>query len=671
MPLWITWGQCIAHYGRGESYLPVLDALGQLCRNTTDARVLEVLKQYAPTWMLLLPAYHNAAEREALQRTVHGATPERMLREIADALEALTAVQPVILLLEDLHWSDMATVDLLAWLALRRQSARLLLVGTYRPVDVIVQQHPLRAVVRELALHELCAELSLDLLNQAEIGQYLSARCGKGMIAETHSSVLYWRTEGNPLFLVTLIEMLERQGIAWDTLSDVEAALREVPPSLRGMVEQQLSQCDAAERRVLEAASVAGVAFAAAAMTAGVGETAETIEHCCSTLASRGQFLQESGVETWPDGTVTARYGFRHVLYQQIIYEQIAPGRRRRLHEQIGHQLEVGFGNQVGERAAELAEHFEHGRDYHRAVQCLHQAAENAAHRSAPREVIALCTRGMTLLDRLSETPARWQQELALHVLLGPALIATHGNADPAVERTYTRAWALCQQLGDTPHIFPVLRGLMLYATNRGEVQRAGQLGEHMLRLAHAQHDQALLMLAHYMMGVVFYAQGELEAAHTHHLQVLAIYTPEVHRDVAVRYGVDPSVGAHFCLAWELWLLGYPDQALHHSQEALRLAQETFATSSLPAASFYRAVLYHFRREVQRAQTQAEAVMTLATAQGLALWLALGTVIHGWAMAMQGQVEAGIVELRQGFDATLATGCDVEQAHILGLLAEA
>ena len=422
---------------------------------------------------------------------------------------------------------------------------------------------------------------------------------------------------------------------------------------------------------MLEAASVAGVAFAAAAMTAGVGETAETIEHRCSTLASRGQFLQESGLETWPDGTVTARYGFRHVLYQQIIYEQIAPGRRWRLHEQIGHQLEAGFGKHVGERAAELAEHFEHGRDYHRAVEYLQQAAQNAARRSAPHEVMALCTKGLTLLDRLPETPARRQQELALHVLLGPALIATQGNADPAVERTYTRAWALCQQIGDTPHIFPVLRGLMLYATNRGEVQRAGHLGEHMLRLAHAQNDQVLRMLAHYMMGVVCYAQGELEAAHTQHLQVLAIYTPEVHRDVAVRYGVDPSVGAHFCLAWELWLLGYPDQALHHNQEALRLAQETYATSSLPAASFYRAVLYHFRREVQRAQRQAEAVIALATEQGLALWLALGNS-HPWL----GHGDAGtggrlVLWIRQGFDATLATGCDLEQTHILGLLAEA
>ena len=161
-----------------------------------------------------LAGIHSAAELAALQRTVQGATPERMLREIADALEALTAVQPVILLLEDLQWSDMATVDLLAWLARRRQHARLLLVGTYRPVDVIVQQHPLRAVIRELALHALCAELSLGLLNQAEIGQYLSARCGQGRIAETLASMLYWRTEGHPLFLVTLIEMLERQGIA-------------------------------------------------------------------------------------------------------------------------------------------------------------------------------------------------------------------------------------------------------------------------------------------------------------------------------------------------------------------------------------------------------------------------------------------------------------------------
>jgi adenylate cyclase len=178
-------------------------------------------------------------------------------------------------------------------------------------------------------------------------------------------------------------------------------------------------------------------------------------------------------------------------------------------------------------------------------------------------------------------------------------------------------------------------------------------------------------MLAHYLMGVALHSRGEPATARTRHLQVLALYTPQAHRDLAVRYGADPGVGAHCCLAWELWYLGYPDQARQHSQQALRLAHEASSPYNLTMALFYTAALQQFCREAQTAQQQAEAVMILATEQGFALWLALGTVIHGWALAIQGQGEAGIAEMRQGLTATLAMGVQAQQPYILGLLAEA
>ena len=162
-----------------------------------------------------------------------------------------------------------------------------------------------------------------------------------------------------------------------------------VPESLRQMIEQQVERLSAEERRVLEAASVAGVEFSAAAVAAGVGTEPDAVEEHCRGLARREQFLQLAGTKEWPDGTVAARYGFLHALYQEVLYEQLPAGRRQRLHQQIGEREEEAYGERAREIAAELAVHFEQGRDYRRAVQYLQQAGENAMRRSAHQEAIS------------------------------------------------------------------------------------------------------------------------------------------------------------------------------------------------------------------------------------------------------------------------------------------
>jgi predicted ATPase len=260
---------------------------------------------------------------------------------------------------------------------------------------------------------------------------------------------------------------------------------------------------------------------------------------------------------------------------------------------------------------------------------------------------------------------------LDFQVALGPALIATQGNAAPEVEHAYARARELCQQVGNTPQLFPVFRGLMLYYINRGDLETAHQLGEQLLRLAHSQPDPAPHMLAHYMVGMAFLTGGEPALAQPHHTQALAIYTPQAHRALALRYAFDLAVGSHTFLAWDLWFLGYPDRAIQHSQTALTWAHEVIHPPSLAHALYFTSALHQFRREAAATQTQAAALMTLATEQGFALRLAQGTVLHGWALAMQGQSEAGIAQMRQGLTAAQTTGDNVYVLYFLGLLAEA
>jgi predicted ATPase len=212
---WVAQGQCLDHFGAGEPHLPVLEALGRLCRGPEGACVIEVLHQYAPTWLIQMPALLDATALEALHRRVLGATRERMLRELGEAVERIAGDRLLVLVLEDVHWSDAATLDVLAWLAQRREPARLLLLGTYRPVDVIVRAHPLRGLTQSVTLRRQGVELPLELLTAADVAQYLTVRFGSAKVAAALAQTVHQRTSGNPLFMVTVVDALVRRRVVW------------------------------------------------------------------------------------------------------------------------------------------------------------------------------------------------------------------------------------------------------------------------------------------------------------------------------------------------------------------------------------------------------------------------------------------------------------------------
>ncbi|MGH8471402.1 MAG: AAA family ATPase, partial [Gammaproteobacteria bacterium] len=389
--LWVGRGQCIEHHGRGEPYLPLLEALGGLARRAEGRALIPLLRRQAPTWLLQMPGSLEEAEREALSRQLHGSTQERMARELAEALEVLTAESPLVLGLEDLHWSDLSTVDLLAMLARRRAPARLLVVGTYRPADVIASGHPLRGLVRELNAHARCAELPLRFLTAPEVSQYLAARFAlpesQAARLEEWGRFVHRHTDGNPLFIVTLVDDLMGQGVIG------EAALERLwpappvslagvlPESLRQLIDHQLDRLSPEERGVLEAASVAGMAFSAAVVAAATDTDVVEVECCCEALARRHLFLCSGKGPARPERRLAERYRFLHALHPQILYERLPASRRRQLHRRVGASKEIAFGSRSAAIAAELAVHFEAARDGPRAVHNLGQAAQNALRR--------------------------------------------------------------------------------------------------------------------------------------------------------------------------------------------------------------------------------------------------------------------------------------------------
>jgi predicted ATPase/DNA-binding winged helix-turn-helix (wHTH) protein len=671
-------GQCVEQYGAGEAYLPVLEALGRLGRAPGGEQLVQILTQHAPTWLEQLPGLLSDQDVEAVQRRAQGATRGRMLRELVEALDALTLDAPLVLLLEDLHWSDSATIDLLGMLARRREASRLLVLGTYRPADVAAATaHPLNWVKHELQLHGHCDEIPLRFLSAAAVGQYLSRRFpGHGLPSEV-ALVLHRNTEGNPLFLVNTIDDLIDQGQLrevdgrWRLSGPAEDIASRAPETLWQLVEKQVERLTADEQAVLMAASVAGAEFSAAvAVAAGIDPQHGELR--CEALARRGQFLRRVGIAEWPDGTAAGRYAFIHALYQQVLYGRVSIGERVRLHLQTAERLERGYGERAGEIAGELAVHFEHGRALERAARYRRQAGEHALRQHAYREAADHATRALDSVRTLPDSRERTQQELSLQVVLGSALTATQGYAAPEVARTYARAWELCTQVGETPQLLPVMLGVGRFYVVRGEFQTARAVGTHLLTMAEATRDAAMLLAAHNALGIVSLYAGDFEVALDHLERGIELYGSDEHgptRSTAYRL-VPPGVTCTIHAAWTLWMLGYPDRAAARTREALALARSLDHPFGVSYACHLAAGFHLWRREQQTAQELEDEALAHDTEHGFALLLTTGLIQRGWLLAEGGQSEAGLAQMREGLARHREVGAALLVPAALALVAE-
>jgi predicted ATPase len=627
-------------------------------------------------WLLQMPSLLSASDREVLGREILGATRERMLREIGEALEVLTADQSLVLILEDLHWSDYSTLDLISYLAAQRQPAHLMVIGTYRAVELIVSGHPLKAVKQELLARQQCAELPLDYLSEAAVGEYLSIRFPGNRFPSGLAALIRERTEGNPLFMINVVDYLIAAGLIVERagrrelIVEIENVEVGVPDSIRQMIEKQVDHLDTEARRTLEAASVAGVEFSALALAAALDEDRAAVETRLDELGRRRQFIKDCGLQELPNGEVVSRYCFIHALYQNLLYERVSPSRRVQLHRRIGERGEEVYAGRVRQIATELAWHFERGRDYKRSAKYHQQAADKAIRRFAYREAVALARRGLEVLQRLPDTGERAAQELSLHLTLGVPLIATEGYAAPIVGSVYLKARELCQQLGETPDVSEVLWGLWTFHTLRAEFEAGREIAEEFLRLSERLPYPGLAMRGHWAMEITYMHQGHFALSMEHFEKALSLYDPGRHLDDAFLYAQNPGVAMPCFAAWSLWFLGQPDQALRRVHEALALAGELSEPHGLAHARLFAALLHQFRREEGSAREYAEATIAVSREHGLVLYQAMATVVRAWAVIDREPIEEVLDQMRSGL-AALPSGTELVRPHFCALLAEA
>jgi predicted ATPase len=661
-------GRCSERLAGAEAYLPFIEALEELLRGGSAAG--PALQRLAPAWYAQLAPPAGPAPAEAAP------SPERLRRQLDAFLADASRTRTVVLFLDDVHWADSSTVDLVAYLAERCPGRRLLVVAAYRPSELAVDRHPFGPLCLELQGRGLGREVPLELLTQADVEHYLALRFPGHDFPPALAGLLHRRTEGNPLFLADVLQDLADRGLValtagrWALARPLADLHGEVPPSVRGLIQRKLDRLDEADRRLLTAAAVQGQEFDAAVLARALGRDEAEVEDRLAQLDRVHALVHRPREQALPGRPPTLRYGFVHVLYQNALYAVLQPTRRAALSAAVAEALAACRGPHDPATLTPLAFLWEAARDVPRAADAFLRAAEHAAGVAAGREAELLARRGLALLARLPAGPARAEQELRLLLALGVSLVATRGFAAPDVEETYERAWGLCRDRESLPDLFPVLYGLWNVYLVRGELPRCKDLASQLFARAQAQADPVFLLLANNVLQQPLFHLGDFAAARRHQEQGLALYDRDRDRHLTATYGEDPGVG---CLAYgaaTLWHLGYSDQARQTARAARDLAEDLARPFNVAQALYYGALTHQCCREPDRVEELAGQLLTLCAEHEFALLLAGARVLHGWAVAEQGRPADGLAEMRRGLADWQATGALSHRPFHLALLAE-
>jgi DNA-binding winged helix-turn-helix (wHTH) protein/tetratricopeptide (TPR) repeat protein len=631
-------GQCIEQYGAGEPYMPVLEALTRLGQEPDRERLGEILRRLAPAWLAQMPSLLTEAETERSQATRPGVTQQRMLREMVQALEALSAEAPLVLLLEDLHWSDFSTLELIAAIARRTEPARLMILGTYRPVAMLASDHPLRTMKEELELHQHCHELRLKLLSEADVANYLSRRFANDEAAQFRdlAPAIYQRSEGNPLFMVNVVNYLVAQGPVTDA-SKIEA-----PRNIRQMIERNLERLTPDEQQVLEGASMAGAEFSAAAVAAGLERPVSEVEACCTRLSRREQFIAACGASEWPDGTHATAYRFVHTLYQQVLYHRAPLACQTEVHRMIAQREEAAYGAHATEIAAELAYHYGCCGDKSKTLNYLEMAGQRALGRRAFREAEQHYRDALEILQTLPESPDRDARELPLQVELGGIMQGTRGWSAADTGAAYSRARFLAERTKNAEPL-EIFAGLWSATNLRGELRSALALADQMVAIARSIGTPAALVAAHTAQGYTRYLLGDLVVANEHLVQAIKMRRSLPESRTYHRTG-EPLVFA----GQIAWHLGYPDKAARYLDDAVSLSRRLNNPFAVGHSLWFRANVYGLRRDFKRARADNDEALRLSAASGFPLLNAIVEIFDAWTRANMGETGSAVERIRKG-----------------------
>jgi class 3 adenylate cyclase/predicted ATPase/DNA-binding IscR family transcriptional regulator len=655
-------------HGKLIPFLPVLELFRAFFRVTDEDDAQATREKIAGRMVLLdeslrdvLPLVFDFLSVPDPDRPLAPMEPEARQRQlyatVKRVMQARSQREPAVVLLEDLHWFDSGSEGVLEVLVEMAGATRTLLVVNFRPEyhaawmqKSYYQQLPLLPLGPE-AITELLRDLLGTDSSLAGLGDRIRRRTG-----------------GNPFFIEEVVQALAEAGSLTGARGAYQLARPSaeltLPATVQAVLAARIDRLEERDKYVLQTAAVIGKEFSEAVLKRVV-DLPEAELSAALTKLTASEFIYEQAL--YPE----LEYTFKHALTQEVAYGSLLVERRQAIHERAAEAIEAVFGGGLPEHYAELAHHYSHSRNAEKAIAYSELAGQWAVQHSANAEAIRHLTTALELLKSLPETLERTRRELELQIALGAPLIATKGYGATEVGAAYDRALELCRRIGETPELFPALWGLFAFHLVRTDLKKARELAGELFNLAQRVGDPALLVEAHAALGVASFYLGEPTVARAHFGKGITLYDPERHRSHAFVYGQDPGVVCLARVAVALWYLGYPDQALKRSDEALALARKIAHPFSLAYALFFGAWLHELRREWRMAAEHAEAMVVLSAEQGFAERLLWGTFFRGEALAEQGTTDEGIAQMRDALAAMPSRGRNLDRPSFLATLAAA
>jgi class 3 adenylate cyclase/predicted ATPase len=654
-------------HGKAYPYLPLIDLLKSYFeigledderarREKITRRVLgldRALEDRLPYLFALLGVLEPAS---SLQQMDPGIRRQRTFEAVKRLLLQEPRNQPVLLLFEDLHWLDNETQAFLGALGESLATSKVLLLANYRPE----YRHGWSGKT-------YFTELRLDPLENESAEELLSAILGDEAELEALKRLILDKSEGTPFFIEEVVQgLFDRGWLARNGKVRLTRPLVEIhiPPTVEAVLAARIDRLDAEKKGLLQTAAVIGREFSCNLLERVTGRSEADLARQLGELQA-AEFVYEQPASS------EREYIFKHALTRDVAYNSLLVERRTRLHEATAEGIEALFGSRPAEHYSELAHHYGRSANTAKAIEYLRLAAQQAVQRSANAQAVAHLSKALELLKTLPENAERSRMELSMQIALGAPLIATRGYVAPEVESTWTRALKLCQQLGDTPQLFPAVFGLWAFYLTRSEFRTARALGKQLLNLASSVEDPGLRIVAHRALGTTLFFLGKSAQAREHLEQGIALYDLDRHRSLGFLYGQDPGASCLFYTACALWYLGYPDQALERSRQALALAREINHPFSLTSALTFVSAFHQFRREPEVAEELAREAISVSAQQGIQVWLPMANVVQGWARSERGAAEEAVKQIRGGVDAWRAGGAASSLPHLLSMLAEA
>ena len=642
----IARGRCAERLSGVSAYLPVLESIESLLGGVEREMVAGAMKSLAPTWYAQLTSRSQRPRGESSQK--------KLKLELVAMLQEISRQRPLVIFLDDVHWADVSTIDLLSYMGAHFDRIRMLIVVTYRTAELHANDSSFLQLKRELQTRGMCREIPLGFFSAVEVRELIDHRFPGHQFPGELAEKLKQRTEGNPLFVSDLLHYLKERGAienkngVWKIAGPVDALLTGTPDSVRNMVQRKMEQLRDEERRLLMAASIQGYDFDSAVLAQALGTDPAELEESLEKLERRSGFVQLVEERELPDRTLTLGYSFVHALYHETFFASLQPARRTSLSEAIAESLVHFHGVQSGKIAAQLATLFDMARDFERAAANYQTAAQNALRLFAGIEAEELARRGLEAVRTMKAAPERSRVELALHASLALALRHQKTHASSEAVESHRRVQELSEQCGDQTAAFFAQVGLFWGALATCDFVAAQQRAIECLRIAEAAEDRVTIMQSRYLIGYASFHLAEHSEAERNLCEAIALYDPAQDSRLVETFGLDVQANGLAVLGLNCWYRGFPLEAQARMEQAVALARLTQHPLPLSVVLVSQAMLCDPLEDLNGMMQASEEVIAVARIQGLEKnTLFWGKFGRGWALSRVGDTAAGWALMRE------------------------